>query len=300
MLCGDGELAEGSIWEALDKASYYDLSNLVAIFDVNRLGQRGETDLGWDIDRYAARAEAFGARTLVIDGHDLAAIDEAMAIAGGDQGDRPTVIVAKTIKGAGYSEVADSPGWHGKPLPADMSDRAIRELGGERFIQARGPLPEPATLVVSGATAAPAESKGYEVGEKVATRRAYGDGIVAVGGNDPRIVALDAEVSNSTHADLFKKAYPDRFFEMFIAEQQMIAAATGLSVRGYKPFASTFAAFLTRAFDFIRMGAVSGVDLRLSGSPCRCGDRPRRSVADGAGGPGHDASGARIDSVVSQ
>ncbi|MBO0813252.1 MAG: transketolase, partial [Microlunatus sp.] len=270
VLCGDSELSEGSIWEALDKASHYGLSNLIAIFDINRLGQRGETDLGWDVDRYAARAEAFGARTLVIDGHNLTAIDEALATAGDGQGDRPTVIVAKTIKGAGFSEVADAPDWHGKPLPADMADRAIAELGGQRSIQVRGPLPDPSTPATAEPTPEAAQQayqpKQYEVGAKVATRQAYGEGIVAVGGSDPRVVALDAEVSNSTHADLFKNAFPDRFFEMFIAEQQLIAAATGLSVRGYKPFASTFAAFLTRAYDFIRMGAISGVDLRLSGS----------------------------------
>lgn len=266
VLCGDGELAEGSIWEALDKASHYRLSNLVAIFDVNRLGQRGETELGWDVDRYARRAEAFGARTMIIDGHDLAAIDEALAAAGDGRDDRPTVIVAKTIKGAGFSEIADSPTWHGKPLPEDMAERAIEELGGERSIHVRGPVPAEAAPAVPEEATEPTESTVYEVGEKVATRKAYGEGLVAIGGRDARVVALDAEVSNSTHADLFREAFPDRFFEMFIAEQQMVAAATGLSVRGYKPFASTFAAFLTRAFDFIRMGAISGVDLRLSGS----------------------------------
>ncbi len=266
VLCGDSELAEGSMWEALDKASHYGLSNLIAIFDVNRLGQRGETELGWDVDRYAARAEAFGARALVIDGHDIGAVDEALATAGDGRGDRPTVIVAKTVKGSGFSEVADKPNWHGKPLPADMAERAIGELGGERSIRVRGPLPDPGTPAQADTSTAHVGRPTYEVGAKVATRQAYGEGIVAIGGTDPRVVVLDAEVSNSTHADLFKKAFPDRFFEMFIAEQQMVAAATGLSARGYKPFASTFAAFLTRAFDFIRMGAVSGADLRLSGS----------------------------------
>jgi transketolase len=266
VLCGDSELAEGSIWEALDKASHYRLSNLIAIFDVNRLGQRGETDLGWDVDQYARRVEAFGARALIIDGHDLEAIDQAFTAAGDISGDQPTVIVAKTIKGSGFSEIADQPNWHGKPLPADMAERAIRELGGERKITVRGPVPEPAESAASGTTSDAVATGQYEVGAKVATRQAYGEALVAVGRSDPRVVALDAEVSNSTHADLFTKAFPERFFEMFIAEQQMVAAATGLSVRGYKPFASTFAAFLTRAYDFIRMAAISGVDLRLSGS----------------------------------
>lgn len=268
VLCGDSELAEGSIWEALDKASHYRLSNLIAIFDVNRLGQRGATELGWDVDQYGRRASAFGCRVLIIDGHDLAAIDEALATAGHLDGDRPTVIVAKTIKGAGFSEVADSPDWHGKPLPPEMAERAIRELGGERGITVRGPLPDPAenTPAAAATRTARQPSTTYEIDSKVATRKAYGEALVTVGSQDPKVVALDAEVSNSTHADLFKAAYPERFFEMFIAEQQMVAAATGLAVRGYKPYASTFAAFLTRAFDFIRMAAISGVDLRLSGS----------------------------------
>ncbi|WP_344610149.1 thiamine pyrophosphate-dependent enzyme, partial [Dactylosporangium salmoneum] len=141
VLCGDSEMAEGSIWEALDKASYYKLENLIVIVDVNRLGQRGETDLGWNLDAYAARAGAFGARVLTIDGHDLAAIDEALTDAAHGDG-RPTVVLARTVKGKGFSEVENQPGWHGKPLPADMAGRAIAELGGERHLTVRGPLPE--------------------------------------------------------------------------------------------------------------------------------------------------------------
>ncbi len=139
VLCGDSELAEGSIWEAFDKASYYRLSNLIAIADVNRLGQRGQTDVGWDLPQYARRMEAFGARVLTVDGHDLAAIDKAMTLAGDTAGGRPTVILAKTIKGKGFSEVEDKNGWHGKPFPADMADRAIAELGGVRNQVLRGP-----------------------------------------------------------------------------------------------------------------------------------------------------------------
>jgi transketolase len=264
VLCGDSEMAEGSIWEAFDKASYYQLSNLVAIVDVNRLGQRGETDLGWNLDAYQARAEAFGARVLTIDGHDLAAIDEALTAATQTEG-RPTVILARTVKGKGFSEIEDKNGWHGKPLPPDMAERAIAELGGERNLTLRGPLPDK-VRTTPPQPVQPAKPAVYELGAKVATRKAYGDALVALGSLDPRVVALDGEVSNSTFADEFAHAYPDRYFEMFIAEQQMVAAATGLSVRGYKAFASTFAAFLTRAYDFIRMGAISGVDLRLVGS----------------------------------
>jgi transketolase len=267
VLCGDSELAEGSIWEALDKASYYELGNLIAIVDINRLGQRGQTDLGWDIDSYAKRAEAFGARVIVVDGHDLTDIDSALEIAGDVSGPRPTVILAKTIKGKGFSEVEDSPDWHGKPLPEDMAERAINELGGERDILVQGLIPVSDGLAeITHAAATKASLPTYDLGSKVATRKAFGDALVAIGAADRSVVALDAEVSNSTHADEFKNAYPDRFFEMFIAEQQLVAAATGLNVRGYRAFASTFAAFLTRAHDFIRMGAISGVDLRLVGS----------------------------------
>ncbi len=278
VLTGDSELAEGSIWEALDKAAYYQLSNLVVLCDINRLGQRGATDLGWELDAYARRAEAFGAHVIVVDGHDLNAVDHALSEASDNAaGTRPTVILARTIKGKGFSEVEDSPDWHGKPFPEDMADRAISQLGGVRDLVIRGPKPaqaepgpsveHPSTIPLQRAGEPVASRRPtYPVGEKVATRKAYGDALAALGGRDRQVVALDGEVSNSTYAVEFEKAYPERYFEMFIAEQQLVAAATGLAVRGYKPYASTFAAFLTRAYDFIRMGAISGVDLRLIGS----------------------------------
>jgi transketolase len=268
VLCGDSELAEGSIWEALDKASHYQLSNMIVMVDVNRLGQSGPTDLGWDIEAYAARAAAFGARVIAIDGHDLADIDAAFSAAeAATAGGQPTVILAKTIKGKGFSEVENKEGWHGRPFPPDMAERAIAELGGVRNLIVRGPLPEPAAAGAdAGAAAAAATLPDYAVGDKVATRKAYGDALVALGAADPKVVALDGEVKNSTFALEFATAYPERYFEMYIAEQQMVAAATGLAVRGYKPFASTFAAFFTRAYDFIRMGAISGRDVRLAGS----------------------------------
>jgi len=269
VLCGDSELAEGSIWEAFDKASHYQLSNLIVMVDVNRLGQSGPTDLGWNIDAYARRAGAFGARVVEVDGHDLAAIDAAMSEAeAATAGDQPTVILAKTIKGKGFSEVENKEGWHGRPFPPDMAQRAIAELGGVRNLTIRGPLPEPAAAGAGPAAPAGADATlpDYAVGDKVATRKAYGDALVALGAADPKVVALDGEVKNSTFALEFATAYPERYFEMYIAEQQMVAAATGLAVRGYKPFASTFAAFFTRAYDFIRMGAISGRDVRLAGS----------------------------------
>ncbi|MFC4031301.1 transketolase [Streptomyces polygonati] len=268
VLCGDSEMAEGSIWEALDKASYYKLSNLIAIVDVNRLGQRGPTEHGWDLDTYAARAAAFGARVLTVDGHDVQEIDEALTAAAQGDGDRPTVILARTIKGRGFSEIEDREGWHGKALPQDMAERAIVELGGGTDLTVRGPLPAAGEPKIgrSGASNARITLPRYSIGEAVATRKAYGDALVAVGSGIPEVVALDGEVSNSTHADEFAKAHPNRYFEMFIAEQQMVAAAVGLGVRGYIPFVSTFAAFFSRAYDFIRMSAISQADIRLVGS----------------------------------
>jgi transketolase len=261
VLCGDSEMAEGSIWEAFDKAAYYHLGNLTAIVDVNRLGQRGPTELGWDLDTYTKRIEGFGCRALPIDGHDLEEIDQALASVGG--GSQPTVILARTRKGRGFSEVEDREGWHGRPLPAEMAERAIVELGGERQLIVHGPQPEGGTPRAwpSGEVSLPR----YELGAKVATRKAFGEALAAVGARGD-VAALDGEVDNSTHAEDFAKAYPERYFEMFIAEQQLVAAAVGLSVRGYVPFAATFAAFFTRAYDFIRMAAISEANIRLCGS----------------------------------
>ena len=264
-LCGDSELAEGSIWEALDKAGFYKLGNLTAIFDVNRLGQRGETEFGWDLDVYRRRVEAFGCRPIVIDGHDIDEIDRAFEEAR-RPGDEPAVVIARTVKGSGFDEVADRDGWHGKALPPEMAERAIAALGGVRKITVEVAKPEPARRPRAAARPAPAvELPRYQIGEKVATRKAYGDALRALGAR-PDIVVLDGEVSNSTHADEFAAAYPERFFEMFIAEQEMVAAAVGFSVRGYAPFASTFGAFLSRAYDFVRMAAVSRANIRLAGS----------------------------------
>jgi transketolase len=268
VLCGDSELAEGSIWEALDKAGHYGLSNLTAIFDVNRLGQRGPTEYEWDLDIYRRRVEAFGCRAIVIDGHDLVEIDEALTSARED-GDRPSVVIARTIKGKGFKEIENKDGWHGKALPPDLAEKAIAELGGERDLRVDVRPPEALESASSKATDTPVNLPAYALGDKVATRKAYGDTLRALGARHD-IVALDGEVSNSTHADEFKNAYPDRFFEMFIAEQQMVASAVGLSVRGYIPFASTFAAFFSRAYDFIRMAGVSQVSIRLSGSHAGC------------------------------
>jgi transketolase len=261
VLCGDSEMAEGSMWEAFDKAAYYELHNLTAIVDINRLGQRGPTELGWDVEAYAKRIEAFGCHAISIDGHDLGEIDKALSHAA--EADRPTVILARTRKGRGFDEVEDREGWHGRPLPAEMADRAIVELGGERHLTVSGLRPEEGTPKVrpSGEVSLPR----YEVGAKVATRLAFGQALAAIGARSD-VVTLDGEVGNSTHAEEFLAKYPERYFEMFIAEQQLVAAAVGLQVRGYVPFAATFAAFFSRAYDFIRMSAISAANIRLSGS----------------------------------
>jgi transketolase len=261
VLCGDSEMAEGSMWEAFEHASHYDLDNLIAIVDVNRLGQRGETMVGWDVDRHAGRLRAFGWRTIEIDGHDVEEIDRAYTEALQTDG-RPTAVVARTVKGKGVAEVENQNGWHGKPL-ADP-ERAIAELGGLRHItiQVAKPPAGEAHRFPGGELELPT----YEVGSEVATRKAYGDALAALGSARGDVVGLDGEVSNSTMAEEFAKAQPERYFEMYIAEQQMMAAAVGIAKRGWKPFASTFAAFHTRAFDFARMAAISRADLRLSGS----------------------------------
>ncbi|MGS2616216.1 transketolase [Micromonospora sp. LZ34] len=262
VLCGDSETAEGSIWEALDKAGHYGLRNLTTIVDVNRLGQRGETELEWDLDTYRRRVEAFGCQAIVVDGHDLVAIDDALGRA--RQATGPTVVLARTVKGKGLPDIENQPGWHGKPIKQEAAERAVDALGGVRQIRVAGPRPEP-TPPAPTPDRRPPELPRYDKGAKVATRNAYGDALRALGSRSD-VVALDGEVSDSTRADRFAEAHPDRFFEMFISEQQMIAAAVGLQVRGYRPFASTFAAFLSRAYDFIRMAGISRADIALCGS----------------------------------
>jgi transketolase len=260
VLCGDSELAEGSMWEAFEHAGYARLSNLVAIVDVNRLGQRGPTMHGWETNSLAARARACGWDVQEIDGHDLEAIDAAYGRA--QEADRPAVIFARTKKGSGVAAVEDKENQHGKPL-ADP-EAAVEELGGIRDVRVEvqsPPQPKPFEIERTAV-----ERPSYEVGEKVATRAAYGDALAWLGSIDEKVVALDGEVGNSTYAERFAAKHPDRFFEMYIAEQQMVAAAVGMQARGWKPFASSFGAFLSRAYDFVRMAAISDADLKLCGS----------------------------------
>ncbi len=262
VLCGDSEMAEGSVWEAFQHAAWAGLDNLTAIVDVNRLGQTRETMLGWDMDGYADRVRAFGWHAIVIDGHDVEAIDAAYREAIETTG-RPSVVLARTLKGRGVAAVENQPGHHGKPI--EDPEEAIDELGGVRDLTVHVAKPE------DGRAPHRFETPGgqlprWDVGEQVATRLAYGETLAALGEMRGDVVALDGEVSNSTHSELFANAHPDRYFEMFIAEQQMLAAAVGIQVRGWVPFASTFAAFYTRAYDFVRMAAISRANIRLSGS----------------------------------
>ncbi len=259
-LCGDSELAEGSMWEAFEHAGYIGLKNLIAVVDVNRLGQRGPTMHEWDTSSLAARAGACGWDVQEIDGHDVEAIDAAYARALDSA--RPAAIFARTKKGRGVAAVEDQENAHGKPL-ADPTE-AIEELGGERSlrIDVQSPTDAPSVEIAKAEVERPA----YDLGEKVATRAAYGDALAWLGSIDERVVVLDGEVGNSTYAERFAAKHPDRFFEMYIAEQQMIASAVGLQVRNWRPFASSFGAFLSRAYDFIRMAAISDADLKLCGS----------------------------------
>jgi transketolase len=262
VILGDSEMAEGSIYEAFELAGHYKLNNLVGVLDMNRLGQRGETMLGWNSGAYAARARAFGWHAIEVDGHDVAQIQAAYAEAEA-QATAPTLIVAKTIKGKGFSEVENQPGWHGKPLPRDAAERAIKQLGGVRNILVDVRKPKSAQSTPAS-TLKRAELPSYT--GAIATRQAYGDALKALGAARANVVALDGEVSNSTYAEVFAKAFPDRYFEHFIAEQQLVASAVAFGVRGYVAFASTFAAFFSRAYDFIRMAAISRANIKLSGS----------------------------------
>jgi transketolase len=266
VLCGDSEMAEGSMWEAFEAAGYERLDHLTAIIDVNRLGQRGPTRHTWDTGAYARRIAAFGWHTIVVDGHDAAAIDRAFNEARATAG-RPTAVIARTTKGRGVGSVQNREGAHGRPVPD--ADEAVAELGGLRELRVAVRRP-PATAGHRRHRPwrgnGPAALPRYDVGDRVATRTAYGWALSAVGAARGDVVALDGEVSDSTRTEFFAEEHPERFFEFYIAEQQLVAAAVGLQARGWLPYVSTFAAFLTRAYDFVRMAAVSRADLNLVGS----------------------------------
>jgi transketolase len=261
-LLGDSEMSEGSVWEAMEVASYHGMNDLIAVLDMNRLGQRGPTMLGWNGDAYASRAASFGWHAIQIDGHDVVEIDRAYREA--EAADRPVLIVARTEKGHGVTAIADAEGWHGKALDAGQAEKAIAELGGERSIVVTPPRPEafkPTPLGELRAAPAPVYGEGG-----VPTRKAFGETLAWLAGHRPDLVVLDGEVGNSTHTEDFQAVAPERFLQMFIAEQAMVGAQVGLQALGKTAIAATFGAFLTRAFDFVRMGAVGRADLRLCGS----------------------------------
>jgi transketolase len=267
VLLGDGETAEGGVWEAAALASHYQLNNLIGIVDVNALGQSQRTMYAFDIDTYCRRFEAFGWQTIGIDGHDfdeiLPALEKAKAST-----DKPTMIVAKTFKGKGVSFLENEDNWHGKAVAkGEQLDKALAELGP---LQTDIPLqiesPNPINKQISTATTC--EPPKYASDEEVATRDGYGIGLAKLGTANPNVVALDGDTKNSTYAEQFMTLHPNRFFEMFIAEQNLVGAGIGLAKRGKIPFVSTFAAFLSRAYDQIRMSAISQANIKYAGSHC--------------------------------
>jgi len=263
VLLGDSEMAEGSQWEAMQIAAHYGLDNLIGMLDVNRLGQRGETMYGHDIEAYRGRISSFGWETISIDGHSFEEVLEAYKEA--QKASRPVMIIARTIKGKGVSFVEDADGWHGKALGKEDLERALDELG-EVDKSLRGGIARPEDLQPGARPEGEAGKIDYPQGEPVATRDAYGNALVRIAAAFPNLVSLDGEVSNSTRAQKFKEAFPERFFEMYIAEQNMAGAALGLATRGKIPFVSSFAAFLSRAFDQIRMSQYSDGNIKFVGS----------------------------------
>jgi transketolase len=267
VLLGDGECAEGSVWEAAALASYYKASNLYAIVDVNGMGQSQRTMDQFDVNRFVEKFHAFGWFALTVDGHNYGDIVNAFGTFERDAGTQPRVLVAKTLKGKGVSLIENKEGWHGKPVPKQDLAKALAELeqplGPNEFTprpRTGFSLPQPpATLGITMTR---------KQGETAATREAYGDALVKIAEKDPRVVALDGDTKNSTFSEKLLKVHPERFFEMFIAEQNMVGVATGLAARGKIPFVSTFAAFMTRAFDQIRMAGVSQSNVKFCGSHC--------------------------------
>jgi len=265
VLMGDGEIAEGAVWEAASLAGVYKLNNLIAIVDANRLGQSEATAFGHHVEVYRDRFKSFGWRVEDVDGHDIEELLEVLSGVGLD--DKPLAIIAKTYKGAGVSFLQDKEGWHGKPLNKEEAVRAVAELqpvaksGLGVAIPAPNALPAPANAVPASY---PPIS--YKAGDLVATREAYGTALARLGTVDERIVAIDGDTKNSTFADKFFKLFPARSTEAYIAEQNMVGVATGYGARGKVPFASTFAAFFTRAFDQIRVAGISQSNIKLVGS----------------------------------
>lgn len=266
VLLGDGEMAEGSVWEAAQMASHEKVENLVAIVDVNALGQSGPTMLGHDLKTYQRRLAAFGWRVNVIDGHDMKQVTAALRRATRGRG-APTAIVARTVKGKGLGDgVEGKEGWHGKPLPPDVAERVIASLESRLHRLPPPPIRRPRRRVGKTLLPAPQSIAGKPPTGEIATRQAYGEALVRLGESDARVRALDGDVKNSTFAEKFKERFPDRFVEGWIAEQNMVSVAAGLGAQGLIPFVSSFACFLERAADQIRMAGISRANVKLCGS----------------------------------
>ncbi|MEM1311957.1 MAG: transketolase [Patescibacteria group bacterium] len=268
VLLGDSEVAEGSVWESMHIASHYKLNNLIGIIDVNRLGQRGQTIDGWNLDNYKLKCESFDWESYVVDGHNFEAIGNVLVSILESTTDKPKMIIAKTLKGSGISFLEDKDNWHGKALSQDKYEQAIAELG-DVDTNLIGEVSHPNNIRwvkthVSDVQQLPTSN--YSLGDMIATRKAYGQSLAKLGDTVSEVVALDAETSNSTFASIFRDKFPMRFFEMFIAEQNMVGAALGLARRGKIPFISTFAAFFSRAYDQIRMSQYSGSNIKFVGS----------------------------------
>ena len=269
VMVGDGESAEGSVWEAAKVGECFELDNLCGITDVNALGQSRATQWGHDVDAYANRWRAFGWHTVVIDGHDLQAILDALDEAGQTSG-RPTMIVARTLKGKGIPLMDGKDGCHGKAITKGPDLEATLAALESQIVAGTTtpPIPPPPTRSAASASEPARELPlpDYRLGDTVATREAYGTALAALGRVDLRVVALDADVGNSTFSEKFERAHADRFYQTYISEQVMVGAAMGLASRGAIPFPSTFACFLTRASDFVRMAGISGSNIKFAGS----------------------------------
>ncbi len=267
VLVGDGEMAEGNIWEAAEFAASQNLDHLIVMADVNALGQSGRTMYQHDCDVYRRKFESQQWQAEVIDGHDLSAVVGALDRARFNCG-KPYAIIARTEKGHGISFLADKDGWHGKPLSKDQLQKALGELGpvpqipkddGRSYARQTLPLPPPFP------EPAPPE---YQIGQSVASREAYGMGLKKLAAVNPKVYAIDGDVKNSTFAEMVEKAYPDRLIEAYIAEQNMVGLAVGMAAQGLVPFVASFACFLSRAYDQIRMAAISRSNINLCGSHC--------------------------------
>ena len=273
VMLGDGETAEGSVWEAAEVAAMQKLDNLCAITDVNGLGQSRATQWNHHLDAFVSRYRAFGWNAVAIDGHDMSAILKALADARATKG-KPTMIVAGTLKGKGISFIEGKDGWHGKALKkGEEMDKGIAELEAQ-YQKTSDPapvIPKPAQRRTEGPLpdfVAKMPAPAYKLGDSIATREAFGAALPQLGAIDRRVVAVDADVKNSTYTEKFEKAYPDRFFQTFIAEQAMIGVSMGMASRGAIPFPTTFACFLERGADFIRMAGISNLNIKLAGTHC--------------------------------